>query len=231
MNLKAVYIFPSELFHPEKINNSLNGFKKEDILFLAVTLYLNILENLDGKKDKLDIYCIWDVNKKENLPEELKNSNYNFIFVDVAKQKELFEKLSAKEFSSHKNNLVVFSDVINLKPNDYDQCFKLLSAENESLVIAKNKEDNIAAFGFNKYSEDIFRGLISSKFNYNDFLGKIKSCEHFMHIVSDVLLVRNINNFKQLYLELSQKKSLIYCSQQIHERFTHLFVEYKDLLK
>ncbi|MCC6253373.1 MAG: hypothetical protein IT276_00500, partial [Ignavibacteriaceae bacterium] len=135
------------------------------------------------------------------------------------------------EFSSYKNNLVVFSDVINLKPDDYDQCFKLLNAENESLVIAKNKEDNIAAFGFNKYSEDVFSGLISSKFNYNEFLGKIESFEHFIHIVSDVLLVRNINNFKQLYFELSQKKSLVYCSQHIHERFTHLFVEYKDLLK
>lgn len=231
MNSKAVYIFPSELFHPEKINSSLNGFKKEDILFLAITLYLNILENLDGKKNKLDVYCIWNENEKDNLPEELKNNNCNFIFVDEAKQKELFEKLSSNEFSSYKNNLVVFSDVINLKPDDYDQCFKLLNAENESLVIAKNKEDNIAAFGFNKYSEDIFSGLISSKFNYNEFLGKIESFEHFIHIVSDVLLVRNINNFKQLYFELSQKKSLVYCSQHIHERFTHLFVEYKDLLK
>ncbi|MBP9583070.1 MAG: hypothetical protein KBE38_12990, partial [Ignavibacterium sp.] len=70
MNSKAVYIFPSELFHPEKINSSLNGFKKEDILFLAITLYLNILENLDGKKDKLTVYCIWDENEKDNLPEE-----------------------------------------------------------------------------------------------------------------------------------------------------------------
>ena len=231
MSSNAVYIFPSELFHPEKINSSLNGFKEEDILFLAATLYLNILENLNGKKDKLNVYCIWDENEKDNLTEELKNSNCNFIFVDVSKQKELFEKLSAKEFLSYKNNLVVFSDVINLKPNDYDQCFKLLSAENESLVIAKNKEGSIAAFGFNKYSEDIFSGLITSKFNYDDFLGKIKSSEHFMHIVSDVLLVRNINNFKQLYFELSQKKSQVYCSQQMHERFTHLFVEYKDLLK
>lgn len=231
MNSKAVYIFPSELFHPEKINNSLNGFKNVDILFFAATLYLNILENLEGKKDKLDVYCIWDENEKGNLPEELKNSNYNFIFVDVAKQKESFDKLSAKEFSSHKNNLVVFSDVVDLKPNNYDQCFRLLNAENESLVIAKNKEGNIAAFGFNKYSEDIFNGLISSKFNYNDFLGKIKSSEHFIHIVNDVLIVRSINNFKQLYIELSQKKSIEYCSQQIHERFTHLFVEYKDLLK
>ncbi|MEO8231113.1 MAG: hypothetical protein ABI638_02445 [Ignavibacteriota bacterium] len=231
MNSNAAYIFPSELFHPEKISSNLNGFKEEDILFLAATLYLNILENLDGKKDKLDVYCIWDENEKDNLPEELKNCNCNIIFIDVSKQKELFEKFSTKEFLSHKNNLVVFSDVINLKPNDYDQYFKLLSAENESLVIAKNKEGSIAAFGFNKYSEDIFSGLITSKFNYDDFLGKIKSSEHFMQIVSDVLIVKNINNFKQLYFELSQKKSQVYCSQQMHERFTHLFVEYKDLLK
>jgi len=86
-------------------------------------------------------------------------------------------------------------------------------------------------FGFNNYSEEIINNLILSNFSYNDFLGLVKSCEHFMHIVNDVLLVRNIDNFKQLYQELSQKKSIEYCSQPMHERFTHLFVEYKDLLK
>lgn len=229
MSPKAVYIFPSELFYPDKLDSSLLEFKNEDTFFLASTLYLNILEILNDKKDKLDVYCIWDEKKKDNVPEELKN--INFIFADVSKKNLLFEKLSSKEFLGHKNNLVVFSDVVDLKPNDYDQCFKLLNAENESVVIAKDKVGNIAAFGFNKYSEDIVRGLISSKFNYNDFLAELKSCEHFIHIVNDVLLVKNINNFKQLYFELSQKRSMVYCSQQMHERFTHLFVEYKDLLK
>lgn len=231
MNSKAVYILPLYFSHAKELSNNLDGFSKDDISFLFETLYLNILENLIGKQAKIEIYCIWDENRKDNLPDEFKNSNYNIVFSDVSKKKLILERLSSKEFLSHKNNLIIFSDAIDIRPSDYEQYFNLLNIEDESLVIAKNKENSIAVFGFNNYSEEIINNLILSNFNYNDFLGRVKSCEHFMHIVNDVLLVRNLYNFKQLYQELSQKKSIEYCSQPMHERFTHLFVEYKDLLK
>ena len=233
MNSKAVYILPFYFSHAKELSNNLDGFSKDDISFLFETLYLNILENLIGKQAKIEIYCIWDENRKDNLPDEFKNSNYNIVFSDVSKKKLILERLSSKEFLSHKNNLIIFSDAIDIRPSDYEQYFNLLNIEDESLVIAKNKENSIAVFGFNNYSEEIINNLILSNFSYNDFLGRVKSCEHFMHIVNDVLLVRNLNlyNFKQLYQELSQKKSIEYCSQPMHERFTNLFVEYNDLLK
>ena len=231
MNSKAIYIIPFYAFNDEELHKNLNKLKKEDVLFLTSTLYLNILGNLNGKEDKIDIHCIWDENEKDNLPDELKNNNCKIIFKDLSNKKIIFEKFSTKEFLLYKNNLIVFSDVIDIRPSDYEQYFNLLNIEKESLVIAKDKENNIAVLGFNNYSEEIIGSLVLSDFNYNNFLSRIKSCEHFMHIVYDVLLVRSINNFKQLYLELSQKKSIEYCSQQMHERFTHLFVEYKDLLK
>jgi hypothetical protein len=231
MNSKAVYIFPYYFFHLDEIFISSAGFSKEDTFFLISTLYLNILENLNNKEDKIDLYCIWNESDKDNLPVELKRNNYKIIYTDVSNKKIIFEKLSSKEFLSYKNNLLVCSDVIDVKPSDYEQYFNLLNIENESLVIAKNKENNIAVFGFNNYSEEIIKSLLLSEFNYNNFLGRIKSSAHFMHIVNDVILVRTISDYKQLYLELSKKKSMEYCSQKMHERFTHLFVEYKDLLK
>jgi len=231
MNSKAVYIFPYYPSQTEELFNNLKGFSKAEVSFLSISLYLNILENLTAKEDKIDIYCIWDEEEIVNLPDELKNKNHKIVFADVSKKKIIFEKLSSKEFLLYKNNLIIFSDVIDIKSSDYEQYYNLLKTENESLVIAKNKEDSIAVFGFNKYSDEIMDSLLLSNFNYNDFLGRNNSCTHFMHIVNDVLLVRSIDNFKQLYAELSQKKSIEYCSQQMHERFTHLFVEYKDLLK
>ena len=231
MNSKAIYIFPFYTFYAEELYKNFNEFKKEDVIFLATTLYLNILENFNGKEDKIDIYCIWDESEKDSLPVELKNNNHKIIFKDPSNKKIIFEKLSSKEFLSYKNNVIVFSDAINIRTSDYVQYFNLLNIEDESLVIAKDKENNIAVLGFNNFSEEIISSLVLSGFDYNIFLSRIKSCAHFMHIINDVLLVRSINHFKQLYLELSQKKSIEYCSQQMHERFTHLFVEYKDLLK
>jgi hypothetical protein len=231
MNSKAIYICPFYPPNSEKLFNDLNGFSKTEISLLSLTLYLNILENLAGKEDKIDIYCIWDESEKVNLPNELKNNNNQIIFTDISNKRIIFEKLSSKEFLSYKSNLIVFSDVIDIRPSDYEQYYNLINKEADSLLIAKNKSDSIAVFGFNKYSEEIMNSLLLSNFNYNDFLGRNDSCTHFMHIVNDILLIRNIDDFKKLYTGLSQKKSVEYCSQQMHERFTHLFVEYKDLLK
>jgi len=231
MNSKAVYIFPFFASVSIELYDSFSGFSKPDVVMLSISLYLNILENLNGKEDRIDIYCLWDEKDRDYLPVELKNDNLKIIFTDISNKKIIFEKLANKEFSRYKNNLIVFSDVIDIKPSDYEQYFNLLNIEDESLVIAKSKENNIAVFGFNNYSNEIINSLLLSGFDYNNFLSRIKSCTHFMHIVNDLLVVRSLINFKQLYVALSQKKSIEYCSQQMHERFTHLFVEYKDLLK
>ena len=173
MNSKAVYIFPYYFFHSDEIFFSSDGFRKEDAFFLISTLYLNILENLYNKEDKIDLYCIWNESDKDNLPEELKRNNYKIIYTDVSNKKIIFDKLSSKEFLSYKNNLLVCSDVIDVKPSDYEQYFNLLNIENESLVIAKNKENNIAVFGFNNYSEEINKSLLLSEFDYSNFLGRV----------------------------------------------------------
>ncbi|HCY76441.1 MAG TPA: hypothetical protein DHV28_11010 [Ignavibacteriales bacterium] len=231
MNPKAIYILPFYSDNDEDLFKSFDGLLEPDITFLKSTLYFNILENLEGKVNNTDIYCIWDATANDQLPEELKNEDYKIIFTNLKNRNELIDKLSTKEFLLYKKNLIVLSDAIAIRSSDYEQYFNLLNVENNSLVIAKTKEDYIAVFGFNNPSNEVISSLVLSNFIYNDFLSRIKSCEHFMHILNDVLLVRDISNFKQLYSELSQKKSMEYCSQKMHERFTHLFVEYKDIVK
>ncbi len=86
-------------------------------------------------------------------------------------------------------------------------------------------------FGFNSYSDDLIKYFSDSDFYMDKFLSYNKSCEYFVNTVNEVLAINNIEDFKILYTELSFKSSWDYCSQQMHERFTHLFVEYKDLLK
>jgi hypothetical protein len=143
----------------------------------------------------------------------------------------LFENLFLKEFNAHKNNIILSADLIGINQIEVDKYFNLLNIDDESLLIGKSKEGVIGVFGFNSYSTDIFSCLVKSDFNYSNFLSCTKTLNHFIHTLNDILLIKNIEHFKQLYIELSQKKSIEYCSQQIHEMFTHLFIEYKDLLK
>lgn len=231
MNQNAVYIIPQSSFlNPAQIN-VFENFSNNDSILLRSTLYLNLAENFLNKENKIDFYFFFDENDKEFLSKDFELNNINPRFNDLKNKSLFFENLSAKEFLTHKNNLIISSDLIGINISELERIINLLNIEDESLLIGKSKEGEIGVLGFNNYFPEIFENLIKADFKFDDFLSRLKSSNHFIHTLNDILLIRNINNFKQLYTELSQKKSIEYCSQEMHERFTHLFIEYKDLLK
>lgn len=231
MKQNAVYIVPnSPIFNTSRIQ-LFDKFNINESIFLRSTLYLNLINNFLNKEDKTDFYFYLDELDKDFLPEEFKQQNFTLHFFDLTNKKLFFENLSFKEFKQHKNNILISSDIIGINIFDIDKYINLLSIEDESLLIGKSKENEIGVLGFNNYYPDIFDNFTKSYFMFDDFLSRIKSSNHFITTLNDIILIRNINDFKQLYHELSQKKSIEYCSQEMHERFTHLFIEYKDLLK
>jgi hypothetical protein len=231
MKQNAVYIIPYYSLFKRSNDSNFEQFSDEDFTSLKSTLYLNLLENINSKIDKVDIFRIFDFKDKELLSAEFKDPSQRSIFGEVNDFRLLFQELSVKQFISYKNNIIIFSDVINIRSTDIEQYLKLLTIDDHSLVIAKSSHGKIKVFGFNSYSDELFKYLIDASFMMDKFLSYNKSCAYFVNILNDVLAVNNKNDFKKLYDELSQKKSNEYCSQQMHERFTHLFVEYKDLLK
>jgi hypothetical protein len=118
-----------------------------------------------------------------------------------------------------------------INSNDTDRLFNLLTIDDEALVVSKTENNIISLLGFNNYTEVIFNNLIKSEFNYERFLYHLNPISHFIQIVNETLMIHDLDDFKKLYQYLSQKKSIEYCSQEMHERFTNLFIEYKDLLK
>ncbi len=231
MNNNAAYIIPNSSIQDPNTLKVFENFTFDDTKFLKATLYLNLIDNFLTSDSKTDFYFIMDEHDREYLLDDFRIANLNFLFTDLTKQKLLFEKLSDKEFTLYKNNIILSADLIGINVIELNKCFNLLNIDDETLLIGKSKEGQIGIFGFNTYSNITFDCLIKSNFLFNDFLGCTKTISHFIHTLNDILLINNIDNFKQMYFELSQKKSIEYCSQHMHERFTHLFVEYKDLLK
>jgi hypothetical protein len=227
----AVYIIPSASFLNPEIQSTFENFTIHDSRFLKSTLYLNLVENFLIDGNKADCYFVLDESDRDFITNDFITNNLNFHFADLSKPKLLFENLFIKEFNTHKNNIIISSDIIGINQTELDKYFNLLNIDDESLLIGKSNEGVIGVFGFNSYSLDIFNCLVKSDFNYNNFLSCTKTLNHFIHTLNDILLIKNIEHFKQLYIELSQKKSIEYCSQKMHEKFTHLFIEYKELLK
>ena len=54
--------------------------------------------------------------------------------------------------------------------------------------------------------------------------------DYLLHVLSEFFIVNNFEDFKALYNILSKKESLEFCSQEMHEKFTHLFIEWCLLL-
>ena len=231
MNQNAVYIIPrAPIFNTEHLN-VFENLSKEDSIFLRSTLYLNIIENFLSKESLTDFYFYLDESDKDFIPEDFTYKGMTLNFFNYKDLNKFVENLSAKEFSTHKKNIVISSDLIGITLSDLDKFFNLLSIEDESLLIGKANNGEIGYLGFNNYSNDIFYSLVTSDFIFDNFLSKIKTSLHFIYTFDNILLIKNTQSFKELYLALSQRKSIEYCSHELHERFTHLFIEYKELLK
>ncbi|MFZ1517866.1 MAG: hypothetical protein WAU11_03780 [Ignavibacteriaceae bacterium] len=231
MKQNGIYIIPLFSLSQRSNENNFKQFTDEDFSFLKLTLYLNLLENANQRKDKVDIIKVLDNSDKDFFSNEFDDESTKTIFYEIKDLKILLKELLNKDFISHKNNLLIFSDAIDIRPVDIDKYFNLLSMDDKSIVIATSNDRKIKVFGFNSYSDDLIKYISDSDFFMDKFLSYNKSCEYFVNTVNEVLAVNNVDDFKKLYTELSLKSSWDYCSQQMHERFTHLFVEYKDLLK
>ena len=112
-----------------------------------------------------------------------------------------------------------------------DKMFDLLSIEDDSLVIGKSITNKVPFIGFNNIDRKLMIKLFEVKFDYEKFLLEAGKRELFINTLDGFQLIEGFEDLKNLYLELSKKESESYCSQESHERFTNLFIEYRDLLR
>ena len=140
------------------------------------------------------------------------------------------ERLEEKYFSIFENNILIRANVIGLSEKTIQKIFNLLAIEDDVLVIGKSINKKVTLLGFNKLEINLLDEMFSTVLDYDKFLLEAGKSDLFLNTLNGFQLIENFSDFKNLYIELSKKESLSYCSQQMHERFTNLFIEYKDLL-
>lgn len=140
------------------------------------------------------------------------------------------ELLGKNYFSNFENNILIRADVIGISEITIQKIFNLLTIEDDVLVIGKSTNKKVALLGFNNLEINILDEMFSTAPDYDNFLIEAGKSDLFLNTLNGFQLIENFSDFKNLYIELSKKESLTYCSQQMHERFTNLFIEYKDLL-
>lgn len=227
----AVYIIPDSTFNSEVRTELENTLSPTDIEYLRITNYANLVENVVKKIKEIDVYAVFDESEGEKISGFIPRDEIKKIIIQDFDIKKIILELTGSHFTIYKNNILIKPDLINLRPTDLERHINILSVDDRAISITKSLSDEILLFGFNHYSERLIKYYIDSENRLDKFLSYNKNCNYYISVMSNALTAKTIKEFKNLYNELSQKSSWEYCSQEMHERYTHLFIEYKELLK
>ncbi len=226
----AVYIFSNHPLFNKEDAPSFETFSKDNSIFLYETLILNHVENFRDIRNQVNIFYCFDETDKEFLPSELYSLNHDLFLGNTKDSFEFIKKLAEKYFSSFHKNLVIFYNSVGESSKTILKALDLISMEDDATIIGKTNNENVAFIGFNTFRPEIYSN-INFDLSFDRVLRYLNKYENFVHVLDSFMKIESIDDFKTLYRELSKKDSLAYCSQHIHERFTNLFIEYKDLLK
>jgi len=220
----------SPIYNKEFIAN-FECFDKVSSNLLYTSLLMNHKEILEQQIDHSNVVFCLDAIDKEIIPGEIINENFEILFGNTSNKADFLKIISDKYFGKSANNLLIFSNSIGYTKNDIQKAFDLLAIEDEAIVIGKAGSHNIAFIGFNSFNHDLFLDIAWEELYYDNLLAKVSKHENYLHIMGNFMSINKVDDFKNLYIELSKKESLSYCSHYVHERFTNLFIEYKGLLR
>lgn len=225
----AIYIIALTPHFNKEAVIQFNKFDKEYSSYLHSSLMLNHNELLKNFKSILPVVYFIDEKDKDFLPVEFHDSK--IIFRESGNPNLITNILREKYFSATNKNLIILSNSIGFTSAIIKKIFDLLLVEDNVVVIGKAYNNKVSFIGFNSNQLEIFQGINWCKPDFDSLLAKACKGENYIYVLENFMIMNDAEDFKLLYNELSKKESLSYCSHSMHERFTNLFIEYKDLLK
>jgi hypothetical protein len=227
----GIYVTAMMPVFNEKIVTPLGKLDANHTSQLYSNLFLNHKENLDRILNHTSITYCFNNNDRNHLPEQFTKEHLINIFSDTDNSYQNIKNIADKFFSLSNINLIVFANSIGYSTSDLNKILDLLTIESDAVVIGKSINGGVSFIGFNYINQDLIKDIHWSNIQFDNLLHKVNRFDNFVYVWENSLIVNSGKDFKLLYSELSRKESLEYCSQQMHEKFTHIFIEYKDLLK
>ena len=199
-------------------------------VFLNTLLFSNWVEILSEFQEDFEIITFLHEEDEEFLPKYFLPFDTKTIFYKKSQLSELTEYIINNISASNLKNVILFYNSIGIKRNDILRAFNLIQADEPSLVIGKSGQDKIVFTCTSGIDEDLLDPIFTTKRKYSKYLSSISNQDLFIHTLDNFLSIDDFEDIKKLYIELSKKESLSYCSPKMHESFNDLFIEYKELL-
>ncbi|MGE5679927.1 MAG: hypothetical protein ACM34K_03515 [Bacillota bacterium] len=225
-----IFIVPANPIYNKEFVPVFDKMNQADSSLLYSAMYLNFKDMLSRLKEYNPVYC-FDERDREFLPAEFCEENISKYFVRSNEVWKGMRKLIAdKVHQESPNILLLFSNSITITPAIISRYFNFLNHDDYNLVVGRSDSEKIGAIGLNYYEDRLFEDFSSCDITYNNFLKHTGKLNSHLFTLNSILTVENFEHFRTLYKVLSRKESIEFCSHEIHELFTHLFIEYKEFL-
>jgi len=200
-------------------------------VYLNTLLFSNWLDLLSEVQDQYDISAYLSEVDKDYLPKYIMpNGSDTFFYKKEIISESFGNSLPSRDSNAESKTLVLYFNSIGLKNAEILRIFSLIQTDEPSIVVGKSSTQKINCIGAKQSDYEVFELLIKAKKNYDKYLELISEKDYFVHTIKNFLSIDDFEDIKKLYIELSKKESLSYCSKKMHESFNDLFIEYKELL-
>lgn len=223
-----------QAFHPVFNRDYIPAFgelDEEHSAQLYSALVLNHIENLGNISDQCRVIYSLDERDAEFLPEEFEGLKDKIVYTDTSSPITSVKTLFDRYFPESDNNLVVYADSIGNSGKELRRALDLLSIDSDAVAIGKSINGGVSFVGLNNLNLELLQDINWDEMVYSKLLKKVSRYDNFIYVLNNSLTIKTAQDFRTLYSELSKKESLNYCSHRMHEKFTHLFIEYKELLR
>jgi len=225
----VIIISEKPLLNPAKIkiypNLSINYS-----IYLNTLLFSNWVELLSSLNEECEIVFFLDKNDEEYLSNHFVSHNTKTIFYTDLQNENFSEQVSKYLSGDISKTLILFNNSIGMTRNDIFRIFNLIQSDEQSIAIGKSRKDQVVFICTARADLELVNHIFLSQRSYTKYLKSISAQDIFIQAFKNILSLNDFEDIKNLYIELSKKESLSYCSPKMHESFNDLFIEYKDLL-
>ncbi|MCH8941471.1 MAG: hypothetical protein IIA48_03385 [Bacteroidetes bacterium] len=224
-NKAYLYYLASDYKSGEKLND-LAPISEEHSKLLYTNIFNNAIEQI-GNVDNIKKIICFPVEENPVIDE---NISSQFEFINYTFEENIYEKLLEINSDEYERSLLIFPYTIGFSSHDIQRVFDLLLDDGDALVIGKTKDNRVCFIGTNFLDAQLIEHISESNLKFDDLLKRIKRKDVYYFVFNGYLKINEIIDFKDLYILLSNRESENFCSENIHEKFTNLFIEYKELL-
>ncbi len=230
MTKNIIILFASgPVLNPDSLKIFAN-LSAEYSAFLNTLLISNWIENLTDINSNSEIKILMSKEDKEFIPRNFFPEQFKRFFYNSLSPNSFNDNNSEQLSTNSTKLLLLFHSTIGMNKNDIQRVLSLAQTDEASIVIGKSEKNKIVFTCFAGSDNQLTEYLLNSKKDYDKLLSQVTSKDILINTLDGFLSIDDFEDIKKLYIELSKKESLLYCSQKMHENFNDLFIEYKELL-